>query len=92
MPEPRPGLYSGSIPGSKNIFFKDLVDSEWKYKSDAELLQIFGEKNVDLEKKLITKCGSGLTAAMINYSLYLLGKEESFLYDQSWAEYGRIKE
>lgn len=66
------------------------MDSEWKYKSDEELKQIFSNSNVDLNKEMITCCGSGLTAAVLSYSAYLLGKDSGFLYDKSWAEYGKI--
>jgi thiosulfate/3-mercaptopyruvate sulfurtransferase len=66
------------------------VDADWKYKSDEELLKIFKDKNVDMNKQFITSCGSGLTAAMISFGAHLLGKEKTFLYDKSWAEYGKI--
>ena len=33
-PEPRPGLRSGHIPGSKNIFYKDTVNSDWTFKTE----------------------------------------------------------
>lgn len=89
-PEPRPGLHSGCIPGSKNIFFKDLVDEHWRYKTDEELLKVFEEQGVVWDRDFVTSCGSGLTAAVISLAAHLLGKERTLLYDRSWAEYGKI--
>ena len=68
-----------------------MVDNDWKYKSDEDLMKILTNAQVDFEKKFITCCGSGLTAAMISYSSYLLGKNDGYLYDRSWAEYGKIE-
>merc|ERR1740139_2028628 len=64
--EPRPNTRSGSIPGSKHLFFKDLVNEDWTMKSDSELKELFLKGNIDLQKELITTCGSGLTAALAN--------------------------
>ena len=88
VPEPRPGVRSGNILGSKNVFFKDLVNEDWTYKSDEELKKIFQNAKVNLESDIVTSCGSGLTAAMINLSLTLIGKEQMKLYDGAWTEYG----
>jgi thiosulfate/3-mercaptopyruvate sulfurtransferase len=67
------------------------VDEQWKYKNDEELMEVFNAKGVDWDKEFVTSCGSGLTAAMISFSAHLLGKEKGYLYDMSWAEYGKIE-
>ena len=36
-PEPRPGLRSGHIPGSRNVPYATLVDARGRLRSDAEL-------------------------------------------------------
>jgi thiosulfate/3-mercaptopyruvate sulfurtransferase len=41
-------------------------------------------------KQLITSCGSGVSACVINFALAELGVENVMLYDGSWAEYGNI--
>lgn len=91
MPEPRPNTRSGSIPFSKNVFFKDVVNEDWTYKSSAELEQVFHSAGVDVEKEIISMCGSGLTACMINMALHVMGREQLRVYDGSWADYGREK-
>ena len=87
-PEPRKGLRSGHIPGSKNVFFKTLLQDDHTMKSSEELRGIFLTAGVDLSKPVITSCGSGITAAILNLALAQTGKEDHFLYDGSWAEWG----
>ena len=87
-PEPRPGLRSGHIPGSKNIFYGDLLNDDGTLKSQNELINHFKAKDVNLEKPVITSCGSGVTAAIINLALDRIGKSDHSLYDGSWTEWG----
>ena len=87
-PEPRPGLRSGHIPGSKNIFYGDLFNDDGTLKSQNELINHFKDKDVNLEKPAITTCGSGVTAAIINLALDRIGKSDHSLYDGSWTEWG----
>jgi thiosulfate/3-mercaptopyruvate sulfurtransferase len=87
-PEPRPGLRSGHIPGSKNIFYGDLLNDDGTLKSQNELINHFKGKDVNLEKPAITTCGSGVTAAIINLALDRIGKSDHSLYDGSWTEWG----
>ncbi len=57
-------------------------------KSVDELRQIMDDRGVDLHKPIITSCGSGVTAAIINLALERLGHKNHSLYDGSWAEWG----
>jgi thiosulfate/3-mercaptopyruvate sulfurtransferase len=86
--EPRAGLRSGHIPGSKNVFFRNLLQADGSMKSVAELIQVFEEADVDLSKPVITTCGSGVTAAILSLALARMGKHDHSLYDGSWAEWG----
>ena len=87
-PEPRPGLRSGHIPRSKNIFYRDLLNDDGTLKSQSELTDHFKANDVNLEKPVITSCGSGVTAAIINLALDRIGKSDHALYDGSWTEWG----
>ena len=87
-PEPRPGLRAGHIPGSKNVFYKDLLKADDTMKSPDELRQVFLEAGVDLDKPVITSCGSGVTAAILSLGLTRMGKTDHSLYDGSWTEWG----
>ena len=87
-PEPRPGLRAGHIPGSKNVFYKDLLNADDTMKSPEEMRQVFLEAGVDLDKPVITSCGSGVTAAILSLGLTRMGKTDHSLYDGSWTEWG----
>ncbi len=87
-PEPREGLRSGHIPGSKNVCFKDLLNADGTMKSLDETRAVFVAAGVDLAKPAITTCGSGVTAAVLSLALERLGKDDHSLYDGSWSEWG----
>jgi len=89
-PEPRPGLRAGHIPGSKNIPYKTLQEADGTMKSPDALRATFEAAGVDLGKPVITSCGSGVTAAIINLALTRIGKDDHSLYDGSWTEWGQF--
>lgn len=86
--EPREGLRKGHIPNSKNVFFKSLLNDDQTFKNKSELKQTFDSAGVDTSKPVITSCGSGVTAAVLNLGLELIGKTDHSLYDGSWTEWG----
>jgi thiosulfate/3-mercaptopyruvate sulfurtransferase len=87
LPEPRPGISSGHMPGAISIPFTELVE-EGRLKRAEELRHIFAAKGVDLKQPITTTCGSGVTAAVIALGLEVAGAKQVSLYDGSWAEYG----
>lgn len=88
--EPRPGLRSGHIPGSRNLFFRQLINEETHcLKAPAELRQAFVEAGIDPEKPVTATCGSGVTAAILALGLFCIGNEYAAVYDGSWAEWGQ---
>ena len=87
-PEPRYGVAPGHIPGSKNLPQGRLFNPDNSFKRGDDLLAVFAEAGVDLEKPMVTTCGSGVTAAVLMFGAHLLGKEDVKLYDGSWAEWG----
>ncbi|MFX0542476.1 3-mercaptopyruvate sulfurtransferase [Roseovarius sp. S4756] len=87
-PEPRPGLRAGHIPGSRNVPYSDLLNEDGTMKSLNELRAVLDAAGADLSKPVITTCGSGITAAVINLALVRIGHEGGALYDGSWAEWG----
>jgi thiosulfate/3-mercaptopyruvate sulfurtransferase len=86
-PEPRPGLRSGHMPRSFNVPFDRLIENG-RLKSREKLAAALTSAGVDLDKPIITTCGSGVTAAVLTFALDALGKEPKGLYDGSWAEWG----
>lgn len=88
-PEPRPDLSSGHIPGSKSLPFQELLDPKTKtYRPKDELRKVFEEHEVDADRTIITSCGSGVTAAIIETALYEADYGKPNLrrvYDGSWT-------
>jgi thiosulfate/3-mercaptopyruvate sulfurtransferase len=85
-PEPRPGLRSGHMPGSFNVPF-DRVLKNGSLVSPAHIEAAFTAAGVDLDKPIITSCGSGVTAAILTLALESIGKKPQGLYDGSWSEW-----
>lgn len=88
VPEPRPGLRSGHIPGAKNVPYSTLLNADGTMKSPEALRATFEAAGVNLAKPAITSCGSGVTAAILSLALERIGHRNHALYDGSWAEWG----
>jgi thiosulfate/3-mercaptopyruvate sulfurtransferase len=87
--EPRPGLRSGHIPGSRSVPYAELFDaSTGAMKPLEDLRKAFAGAGVDLTKPTVTTCGSGVSALVVTLALYRLGVRGSALYDGSWSEWG----
>ncbi len=86
--EPRPGLRAGHIPGARNLPIAALFRADGSMKDGLELTEAFVAAGVDLDRPVITSCGSGVTAAVLNLGLARLGHTDHSLYDGSWAEWG----
>jgi thiosulfate/3-mercaptopyruvate sulfurtransferase len=86
-PEPRPGLRSGHMPRSFNVPYERLIENCCLVSRDR-IAAAFASAGVNLEKPIITSCGSGVTAAILTLALETLGEEPKGLYDGSWAEWG----
>ena len=86
--EPRPGLRSGHIPGSLNMPFPDLQNADGTMKDADALRAALTAAGVDLNRPVITSCGSGVTAAVISLALEIVGHRNHALYDGSWSEWG----
>jgi thiosulfate/3-mercaptopyruvate sulfurtransferase len=87
-PEPRPGLRSGHIPGARNVHYRTLLNPDGTMKDTGGLREAFAAAGVDPLKPVVTTCGSGVSAAILNLALERLGSRDHALYDGSWAEWG----
>ncbi len=91
-PEARTGLRAGRIPGSKNVHYATLLQADGTLKEGDALRAAFAAGGVDLERRIITTCGSGVTAAILMLGLARLGHRDVSLYDGSWAEWGQFEQ
>lgn len=87
VPEPRPGMRGGHMPDALNLPFDRLLNPDKTMKGGPELEAAFQKVGLDLNRPVITTCGSGVTAAILTLGLHLLGKSAR-LYDGSWSEWG----
>ena len=87
--EPRPGLRSGHIPGSANIPSQELLNADGTFKSKDDLAKLFKDAGIDVTKRVVATCGSGVTASMLALALAVLGQTNAAVYDGSWAEWGQ---
>ena len=89
-PEPRPAKKAGHIPGSLNLPYNRLIDAKSGFTvrpADELAAQLLGA-GLDMARPVVASCGSGVTAAVLVFALYLLGFETAALYDGSWSEWG----
>ena len=86
-PEPREGMRSGHMPGARSLP-SGVFATNGKFKSLPELRETIEKAGIDLEKPVVTTCGSGITAAIITLALESLDHGNNKLYDGSWSEWG----
>lgn len=85
--EPRPGVRSGRVPGSTNLPYPELI-ADGRLKDPDSVRRAFADAGVDLDRPIVTSCGSGVTAAILTLALETIGVSGTALYDGSWAEWG----
>jgi thiosulfate/3-mercaptopyruvate sulfurtransferase len=90
-PEPRAGVRSGHMPGSLNVPSAAIVENG-RLRDPASIEAAFREAGVDLDRPIITSCGSGVSAAILAVALDSIGRPARAIYDGSWAEWGSHEE
>jgi thiosulfate/3-mercaptopyruvate sulfurtransferase len=87
--EPRSGVRPGHIPGSKNLHYAQiLTDEPATLKPVQELEQLFDGVGAGHDTRVVTTCGSGISACLLALALHELGRSPVAVYDGSWAEWG----
>jgi thiosulfate/3-mercaptopyruvate sulfurtransferase len=91
-PEPRPGLPSGHIPGSASLPAGELLATDNTMLPPDSLRSRFAAAGVNGSRKVVTSCGTGVTAAILTLGLAVAGLPEGALYDGSWTEWAQRPE
>ncbi len=86
QPEPRLGVRAGHMPGANNLPFAEVLDNG-SFKDQESLKSLFSAF-IRRDDRIITTCGSGVTACILalalEYSLGICCR----VYDGSWSEWG----
>jgi thiosulfate/3-mercaptopyruvate sulfurtransferase len=86
--ESRKHLRAGHMPGSYCFPFTTLFEIDGRWKPVERIRRQLNAIGVDLNAPIVTSCGSGTTAPILNFALDLLGCEQQAMYDGSWSEWG----
>ena len=87
-PEPRPGMRSGHIPGSRSLPFTELLSADNRLLPPDALRARLSASGADGSRPVVTTCGSGVTATVITLAMLAAGLPEGSVYDGSWSEWG----
>src|SRR3954449_10607054 len=67
-PEPRAGLRSGHMPGSFNVPFGNVLQ-DGRLAAHETIAAAFKSAGVDLDRPVVTSCGSGVTASILTFAI-----------------------
>ncbi len=88
VPEPRAGLRSGHIRSSLSLPLTSLKDEKGRLLEAEGLLSVIKQAKIDLNRPIITTCGSGVTTSALALIFRSVGKRDVSVYSGSWTEYG----
>jgi len=88
VPEPRPGMRSGHIPGAVNLPYTEVLTEQRRLRPPDALRDRFAQAGIDGRRPVVTSCGSGVSAALLTLAMTVAGLPPGGLYDGSWTEWG----
>ncbi|HEV3261473.1 MAG TPA: rhodanese-like domain-containing protein [Gemmataceae bacterium] len=84
---------NGAIPGALHLEWSDALDRKTqRFKSASELTKLFKDAGIDPTKPATTYCQSGGRAAVLAFTVELMGGKEVRNYYRSWAEWGNAED
>ena len=88
--EPRPGIKSGSIDGSKSLPISEIVNvKDNTFLDTKKLKDIFNSRGIN-SNKIVMSCGSSVSAASLALAYSLINDEYiPKIYIGSWTEFGK---
>lgn len=87
VPEKRPGLRAGHMPGSRNLPYQRFKTPDNTLPDPATLKALFAEAGIDPARPVVTTCGGGVAAGLVALGLERIGHTDWALYDGSWSEW-----
>jgi thiosulfate/3-mercaptopyruvate sulfurtransferase len=88
VPEARPGLRAGHIPGARNLPYTELLGPDGTLLPADQLRARFAAAGVDGKTPIVTSCGSGVSATVLTIAMVEAGFPYGAVYDGSWTEWG----
>ena len=81
------------VPGSVHLEWSDTLDPKThKFRDAAELTRLVKDAGIDVNRPAITYCQSGGRAAVMAFTLELMGARDVANYYRSWSEWGNDAE
>jgi thiosulfate/3-mercaptopyruvate sulfurtransferase len=88
VPEARPGLRAGHIPGAANLPYSELLQADGTFLPAEKLRTRLAAAGVDGSRPVVTSCGSGVSATVLTLAMAEAGLPHGAVYDGSWTEWG----
>ncbi len=88
VPDPRPTVAAGHIPGAKCLPMSALYRDDGTFRDAVEIRALFAAAGIDPAQPFIASCGSGVTANSLLLAARRVGGADGKLYDGSWSEWG----
>ncbi len=78
------------MPGARNIPLAAMIAPDGTMLPADKLKTVFEAAGVDINKPIVSTCGSGITASVVALALARMGKPRSAVYEGSWTEWGGL--
>jgi thiosulfate/3-mercaptopyruvate sulfurtransferase len=86
---PRGDIRAGRVPWARSVPWARLYRADHRLLPADELRTLFARAGVTEGTRVLTYCGSGISASALTYALWHAGIGDVALYDASWEEWGR---